>query len=187
MRCTSRGHFLRGAGRDQCTGARPYSTDVHRMRPEGVTPSIMDTENVTWYPVLISVRRKLDPRMKTRILLSDVNACGVNGGCTHTCVAPCDLPECNGIPCAHRTPYVTRGLYGERDTRDHVWHTGLRNSIPVNPGSHVHRQFHEVNIVQVVPPIGCAACLVARRVASKTYNGGLLHQLAVRPRCGTSF
>ena len=112
MRCRSRGHFLRGAGREQCTGARAYSPDVHRMLPEGVTTSTMDTENVTWYPVLISVRRKLDPRMKTRILLSGVNACGLNGGCTSTCVAPCDVRRCNGIPCAHRTSYVTRGLYG---------------------------------------------------------------------------
>ena len=183
MRCTSRGHFLCGPGREQCTGARPYSPGVHRMLPEGVTTSIMDTENVKWYPVLISARRSMDPRMKTRILLSHLNACGVNGGCTPTCVAPRDVPGCNGIPCAFRTPYATRSLYGQRDIRDHVWHTGLRNIIPVNTGSHVHRQSH---VVYVVPPIGCAACLVARRVASKPYNGGLLHQLGVRPRCGTS-
>ena len=114
MRCTSRGHFLRGAGREQCTGARPYSTDVHRMLPEGVTTSIMDTENVKWCPVLISVHRKMDPRMKTRILLSGLNACGVNGACTPTCVAPCDLPECNGFPYAYMNMYARRGLHGQR-------------------------------------------------------------------------
>ena len=186
MRCTSRGHFLRGPGREQCTGARPYSPDVHTMLLGRVTTSTMDTENVTWCPVLISVRRKMDPRMKTRILLSGVNACGLNGGCTSTCVAPCDLLGCNGIPCAYRTPYATRGLYGERDIRNHVWHTGLRNSIPVNTGSYVHRQSHEVSIVQAVPPIGCSGCLVAPRVASKTYSGAVLQQHDVRPRSGTS-
>ena len=75
----------------------------------------------------------------------------------------------------------------KRNIRDHMCHTGSRNIIPVNTGSYVHRQSHEVNIVYVVPPIGCAACLVAPRVASKTYNGAVVHQLAVRPRCGTNF
>ena len=120
MWCTSRGHFLRGPGREQCTGARPYSPGVHRMLPEGVTPSTMDTENVTWCPVLISVRRKLDPRMKTRILLSGLNACGVKGGCTPTCVAPCDLPEHNGFPYAYMNMCATRGLYGQRECVRHT-------------------------------------------------------------------
>ena len=52
------------------------------MRPGGVTPSTMDTENVTGYPVLISVRRKLNPRPRFRTpsvhhtLIHDVRAVG---------------------------------------------------------------------------------------------------------------
>ena len=128
----------------------------------------------------------MDPRMKTRILLSGLNACGVNGVLVLHCVIYLDVTG-SRVHTGPRMSHVFCMVKGNVcDTQDHVWHTGSRNSIPVNTGSHVHRQSHEVSIVYVVPPIGCSRCLVAPRVASKTYNGAVLHQPAVRPRCGTS-
>ena len=147
-------HFRRGPLWCAITGPRPWYCAVPDMCRSQFMGSGVHENVEKWTPVSNSLS-----------FFSGLNPLGVDGRCTPTCVAPCDVPGCNGIPCAYRTPYATRGLYGQRDC---VRHTGscMACGIPYH-----HPSEHRVPCMEALPSghhhVGCT-CHRVCSVPSRT-------------------